>query len=537
LACILLALGAAPSPATGGGVVTSFSSQPASTTAGGDPNVTTALAFSYAAPKDTVKNITVTLPPGLLAAPASVPQTCSLAQLMGSVCPAASEIGTSTATTSAGAATSVVFLMPPPTGNDVAGLGQTIYSGSAPVAYATGALDIAMVGGQPVGVIKWINVPNTVAGFSVVLNSQQLTIHGTSSNGSPFTRLPTSCGTATTTLSVDTYSAAGNGSGSDSFTPTGCSGLAYQPALSAAAARDAHDAGAQVAARITQAAGEAGNKSLTIGIPLRVIQPNPAGLAHPCADPTLATCTQVGSALASSPLLAAPLPGKVYLLGPVGSPSFVVAFPPPVAIRLVGAFDVHNGTVTFPSLPDVPISSLGVAFNGGPKAVFMANCSARIGTVTGSFTGQNGAGFNSNPLLTLTGCPLAPTASGGSLSGVAQGKAKLGFTLSAGGSTAKIKSFTVSLPGGLSFNSKHLVKGLSIKGAGKNKAKLQGGKLVVTLNAAASRVSVTIGGSGIDVSRGLASNVKKHIVKTLAVTTKVTDAAGNTTALSLKLNV
>jgi hypothetical protein len=406
------------------------------------------------------------------------------------------------------------------------------------VAYATGALDIAIVGGQPVGVLKWSNIPNTVAGFGVVLNSQQLTINGTSPTGLPFTRLPTSCVTATTTLSVDTYAADGNGSGSDSFTPTGCSALAYQPTVSSAAVRDANDQGVKLVMTVKQKAGEAGNKSATFGLPTQVIQPNTAaGLAHPCANPTLATCTPVGSAVASSPLLAATLQGTVYLVGPVSSPSFVVAFPPPVAIRLTGAFDAHNETVTFPTLPDVPISSLVMTFNGGPRSVFESNCSAQTGTISGSFAGQNGAAFNSNSSLSLTGCPPPPVVSGGSLSGIGHGKAKLGFTLSAGGGAAKITSFTVSLPSGLSFNSKHLAKGLSLKGAGKHKAKLQGGKLVVTLDVAASRVSVLIGGSAINVSRSLAKNVKKHVLKTLAVSTKVTDAAGKTTALSLKLNL
>lgn len=484
---------------------------------------------------DTVKNITVTLPPGLLAAPASVPQTCSPAQLAGSVCPAASEIGTSTATTSAGAATSLVYLMPPPTANDVAGLGQTIYSGTAAVAYATGALDIAIIGGQPVGVMKWTNIPNTVAGFQVQLNSQQLTIHGTSSNGLPFTRLPTSCGTATTTLKVDTYAADGDGSGSDSFTPSGCSGLIYRPTLSSTAVRDAKDAGVRLVAKITQTAGEAGNKSATIGIPSNVIEPNTTGLAHPCSDLTLAACTQVGSAVVSSPLLAGSLPGKVYLVGPVSSPSFVLAIPAPVAIRLTGAFDVQHEAVTFSSLPDLPISSLVVTFDGGPNAVFKSSCAVRTGTLSGSFNGQNGASFNSNARLTVTGCP--PTSSGGSLTGVAHGKATLSFTLSAGDNAHRIKSFTVSLPRGMSFNSKHLGKGLSIKGAGKHKAKLERGKLVVTLDVATSRASVVIGGSAIEVSRSLATKVKNHAVKTLVVATRITDTAGKTTALSLKLKV
>jgi hypothetical protein len=191
--------------------------------------------------------------------------------------------------------------------------------------------------------------------------------------------------------------------------------------ISSTAARDGRDVGVELVTKITQRVGEAGSKSATIGLPLPVIQPNTvAGLAHPCSDPTLATCTQVGSAVASSPLLAGGQPGKVYLLGPASSPSFVVAFPPPVAIRLTGAFDVQNGTVTFSS---------------------------------------------------------------------------------------------------------------------KYKAKIKRGKLVVMLNVAASRVSVSIGGSAIKVSRGLAKAVKKHHVRTLAVATKITDSAGKTTTLSLKLNV
>ena len=202
--------------------MSSFSFQPSALTAGGSPDLTTDISFSYAG-SDSIKNVAITLPPGLVVSPASVPATCSSAQLAAFSCPSGAQIGSGTGTTnpSIGTVDIKLYLMPAPSASDIAGMGAILSEGGVSISFS-GAIDSTMVGGQPAVVLKFTNIPNMVSGVSVQATSIHLTVNGVSQSGGRFTRMPTSCGLATTTLSVDTYSASGDGSGSDSFTPTGC---------------------------------------------------------------------------------------------------------------------------------------------------------------------------------------------------------------------------------------------------------------------------------------------------------------------------
>jgi hypothetical protein len=60
---------------------------------------------------------------------------------------------------------------------------------------------------------------------------------------------------------------------------------------------------------------------------------------------------------------------------------------------------------------------------------------------------------------------------------------------------------------------------------------------VITLKSAASSVSVTVKGPGLTESAALKTKVKKHKVKSLTVSIKVTDAKGTATSIPLKLSV
>ena len=87
------------SDATAAGVVSSFCFQPTSTTAGGDPDLITEIDFDYSGEDktDTVKNMTVTLPPGLVAFP-DAPVDCQPSDFGAGTCPAASQVGSGTVT-------------------------------------------------------------------------------------------------------------------------------------------------------------------------------------------------------------------------------------------------------------------------------------------------------------------------------------------------------------------------------------------------------------------------------------------------------
>jgi hypothetical protein len=563
--CGLVGIGAAPALATGGGVVTSFSSQPSTpTTPGADPkaggsapNFVTSISLSSADKAHSVKDVTVTLPPGLLASTSAVPQVCTT--LSTNSCPAQSLIGSGTVTANGGSLNPTVglYLTPAPDGSkDIAGVGAILYLGavgSNPAANASGPVDVVTSAtGQPQLQLHVNNLPNSVSGADIVVNSINLTINGKAAdangvadNGAAFVRLPTNCSAATTTLSVDTYDPATTGTGSDAFTPTSCSSLAYAPKLSGTATKDPSDSGVTVVTDLTQAAGEAASQTATLGIPSNLLQPNvSAAVSQIC--PTADGCTHpMGTATATTPLLSSPLNGTVYVTGSLGSPALTIVFPAPFAFSLSGAISISGSTVSFTNVPDVPLSDLKVTLPGnGGNGLFESNCSATSGTATGSFTGQNGASAQSNAPISLTGCSAqtggggggtkagSPTISG-SISGLAKGKATIRLKLKAGKNAPKLKSFKVKLASGLSFIKKGIAKGVSVTGGGRAKIKLSGSTLVVTLKSAASTVSVSISSKALKVSKGLQKNAKKHKVKSVKITVPVTDTAGLTTTLTL----
>ena len=49
-----------------------------------------------------------------------------------------------------------------------------------------------------------------------------------------------------------------------------------------------------------------------------------------------------------------------------------------------------SNVTTFTGLPDIPLTSLRVALNGGPSALFGTLCKAPSGTATATLTDQNG---------------------------------------------------------------------------------------------------------------------------------------------------
>jgi hypothetical protein len=285
-------------------------------------------------------------------------------------------------------------------------------------------------------------------------------------------------------------------------------------------------------------------------IPSAAIQLNHAALPGlVCSDVTLATCKQVGAMSLSSPLFSSPLLGTAYVTGTATSPTLIVVFPAPVAFKLTGIINDGSSSLTFLSMPDLPLTSLELGFTGGSTALFASNCASATGTVAGSFKGQDGRTATSNASLKVDGCPAGggggggggggagkPSESGASLSGLAKGKARLSFRLSAGSQAPKLKSFAISLPGGLSI-AKSFIKGLAIHGGGKYTATLSHGRLTISLKTAATSIGVVLNNKALTVSKTLAGQVAKHKVKTLRFTTRVTDANGKTTTITLTLTV
>jgi hypothetical protein len=550
LACVGPAAAQASCATTSGGSsgdVCTFSLTPTSTQAGGDPSIASTISFDYGtSTTDSVKSLSITLPPGLFASLGAVTQACTTAQLTSLVpqCPPASQIGSGSLVTSLAPKIPFnvsLYLMPAPQTADAAGVGVVVRTPQGiPITTTTGTVSEQEINGNPQLILSLPDLPNSVAGIPIgqVLNLS-FTINGTAAtatgapSATPFTRLPTSCGIATSTVSVQTYAATSpNGGGSSSFTPTGCSSLTFTPSMTATATRDASDPGVTLVTTVTTDPSQAANKSLVLTVPTATLAPDVFNAGHLFNQ-------VIGSATAATPLVTSPLVGTVTLTGTISAPALTITFPPPFSLQFSGAIDIVANSVTFLTVPDVPLSSLTLTLQGNATSLFYTTCLQPNGTLQANFGGQNGATSSVTTPLVITGCPppVLATVSSVSAGGLKQGSAKLAFSLAAGNGSPKLKSFTVSLPGGLRFNKTTYRKGLSVSGAKIKGASLSGGKLVVTLKSAVTQLSVKLSKKALIETASLQKKIKGNKVKSLTATVVAKNTSGKTLKLKLKLAV
>jgi hypothetical protein len=541
-----LVLAVAAPAAAMAAVLIGITSTPAGFAAGGDPTLTNTITLDGAA--GPAGSTTLALAPGVLANLNSNP-ACLAAVTHTAEC----QIGDGTV---APVAASLTAYLVPSTSPLTNAAGVDLVIGAPISATLHGELTIGQLtsgpsNGNVQGTLTLGASPGGLTGITLNLDG---TLPGGSHAGARFTQMPTNCATPNpaTHLSV-AYASPESADASPDVAPTGCSGLAYAPAVSDTAVKDTADSGVVLTANITQASGQANNKSASLSIPAATVSPNASLLGVPgvvCTDPSFATCTHpIGTANAVSPLVPvsslSPLQnGKVYLTNFGGVPGVTVHFGAPFAFNLSGAFSnlvSANPTLTFGSLPDIPLTALQVVFTGGPNAAFVSPCTSPNGTLTAALTGQNGVSVNRTAPVTVQGCPSVvlpgkPTVSGVSVGGVAKRKAHVKFKVNAGTNAPNIKSFSVKLQGGLNFTKK-FKKGLKVTCGGAFTAKRSGHTLKITMKTAAASVCVSLTRKALSVSKGLAKQVQKKKVKKLKFTWKITDAKGNVTTITQKVKV
>jgi subtilase family serine protease len=126
------------------------------------------------------------------------------------------------------------------------------------------------------------------------------------------------------------------------------------------------------------------------------------------------------------------------------------------------------------------------------------------------------------------------------LAGLGKRKPKLSFTVNASTNAPALKSVSVTLPKGLSFDSakKTLSKGIGVKSGGK-KVKfaviLKHGVLTITFKSTQRSVSIGLARPTISISASEASKIKKHKVKQLIVHFTATNASHNSFKFSITL--
>jgi hypothetical protein len=561
----LVALGVLASASAASAAITpsASSSSAAPVTAGATGNLGLTLKFAPTG-NDTPKDVTLNLPPGLLANAAIDNGGClQTADIVSSTC----QIGTGTVDAVLDGLIPVptnvgFFLVPPPSPGDLAGLAVA----AAGDQIGTTAPIVIRPSGDPdgVGVTIDLVLPNTLEGQTLSITEIDSTFTGL--------RFPTTCPStpAQVTISANSYADPTVKSAQTPLAVTGCSSLAYAPKYSLTVARDTGDRVVKVSTTITQSATESPNATVALAFPSNVISPSLSGLTNLCSTPTTSGCTPIGSVTASSPLYPAPLSGQAYLTGQaknITGLTLTLVFPPPFPLTLVGKVDLVNVSTTFTGLPDIPLTNLTVTLNGGPNGVFAALCSPSSGTSTATLTDQNGDKTVTDPAaFTVSNCTGSPSGNGGggnggggnggggkngggsggnsagkpkltgaTLAGLSSGKPTLSFTAIAG-KKAKLRSLTISLPEGLTVVTKR-VHGkrtvvVGLKGAKLKSATLSGRKLVITASKPASKLSVTL---ALNASASFRAKAKK--LKRVKLGVVVRTAKGKKTAASIAVAV
>lgn len=121
-----------------------------------------------------------------------------------------------------------------------------------------------------------------------------------------------------------------------------------------------------------------------------------------------------------------------------------------------------------------------------------------------------------------------PKVSGLTISGVAAGHPRLGFTVTAGHGAPLLKAIAIRLSSGLSFA--HLAGRILVTGAYGRRVtfvpRVAGGRLQLVLRATAAQVRISIRPGAISATRSLAADVQLHRSPAVAVTVTTLDSSG-----------
>jgi uncharacterized membrane protein YgcG len=560
---------------------------PSSATAATTANLGADITFTLpSGDQDSVKDMTLELPPGLIANASLDGGACLKSTTPLPACQVGSGSVTANENTLLGVPLTLsaeFTLVAPPAPGDLAGLDVLVQD---PVSQQFNVLGTpAAVSFRPpddpagYGLnIAFTGIPDTypVLGISTSISVTEInsTFDGL--------RFPSTCPATPARFSVaaDSYSSPTVETTSEPLTITGCASAPYAPAFAVSAARDSADKQVTLTTAVTQTADQATSRSVSLAFPSATLAPNLASIKALCTNLGSGTCAPVGSASATSPLYPTPLSGEAYLTGSASGLSLTLVFPAPFSLTLTGQVSLVANSASFTGLPDIPLTNLDVTLDGGANGLFLATCETPSGTATATLTSQNGDKTVSLPsAFTVTNCTAPPThstgtgsgpgagsggsggsggssggagtppASGGTTrvvsktaSGLRTGKPRLAFKLASATGAPKLSRLTVELPSGLSFtrhrvHGKLKLTGVSLKGAKAQSVALSHGHLVITLRTPSASVTVTLSSASLKESAALRTKVKHGKVKSLKLTVIARNAKRKSTTLRLQVKL
>jgi hypothetical protein len=557
--------------AAAAGVSPSLTLSQAATQAASTQPLGADITLGYSTSGDSVKDMALTLPPGLLADAAMDGGRCLKTTTLASACQVASGTVKATATAVVLPVTVTVpislYLVPPPNRGDLAGL--QIVANDPPLVTGPlgGPADVVVNPPDAHVTITFTSIPNmapVLGAVPVPISVQQIqtTLSGL--------RLPAKCsGLPPFGVSVTTYDGA-SATASRPVTVTGCSNLALTPTFRVSAVRDATNNGVQVTTDLAQpqpasAPFQATARTVVLSLPPTVLGPNVVGaLSTLCTQPApYRGCVPVGSATSTSPLYPTALTGNAFLVGSLAAPNIAIVFPPPFSLTLAGSVDIATGATTFTGVPDIPLSDLKVSLFGGQDAVFSASCNPSSGTASATLTSQEGdQTATSRAPFTVSGCPAAgggtgpgggspggprggrgsspgdqsrgsrsgrPSVRSASISRLGSGLALLRLTVLRGHNAPELRSVALELPRGLSFRPGRAVMAVHISGARARYARLVHGRLLIVLSRPVNTLTVRV--QGLRETATLERDAKHHRLHSLVLAVGITDASGIGTLL------
>jgi uncharacterized repeat protein (TIGR01451 family) len=370
--------------------------------------------------------VTVTTPPGLLGVIKGV-ERCPEPQASQGACGQGSLIGHTTATAGVGpdpvSVTGQVFLTTGYKGAPfglsivvpaVAGpfnLGNVVVRASVNVDRSTGQITIVS---DPLPTILQ-GVPLDIRTVNVTVDRQGFMFN------------PTSCDPLAVTGTLTSAQGATAGV-SSRFQAANCAGLGFHPSFTVSTqAATSKKNGASLDVKVGYPMGSQANIRSTAVVLPRQLPARLTTIQQACPEAVFnanpASCpagSNIGTATASTPVLAGALSGPAYLVSHGGA-----AFPDVtlvlqgegVTLVLIGSVDIKHGITSsdFASIPDAPISSFELNLPEGPHSGLTAVLPAKAkGSLCGTslsmpttITAQDGAQITQNTKIAVTGCAKA----------------------------------------------------------------------------------------------------------------------------------
>jgi uncharacterized repeat protein (TIGR01451 family) len=373
--------------------------------------------------EEDLERLTVQLAPGLLGTLSKV-ALCAEAQAQAGACGPQSEVGSATVEAGPGSDPAVlegrVYLTGPYHG---APFGLSIVVPAVAGPFDLGTIDVrARIDVDPSTAALTVTsdpLPQTLDGIPLQIKAVNLDI-----DREGFIFNPTDC----QPLGIQATLASSNNalaSVSSRFQAANCATLAFKPKLTGLAhAKTSKAGGAYLHMRLVSSPGQANIAKVKVDLPKQlpvrlstlqkaclaaVLQANPARC--PAAS-------VVGGVTVLTPILRQPLVGPVYLVSRGGAATPELEFVlqgEGVSVDVVGQAIIKHGVIAaaFSSLPDVPISTLGLVLGNGPHSLLATNLPARAKrslcggslAIPTEITGQNGAVLKQTTRLAVLGCP------------------------------------------------------------------------------------------------------------------------------------